>query len=85
MTPRGPEDRQVRMRSVKMWIGNLDGDRQGLVIAPSKERARKIIGTSRSDFEDHWAVQPGVYHGLEFEVLYTRRGRSDLWQQGRCP
>lgn len=73
------------MRSLKMWIGNLDGDRQGLIIAPSKERARKIIGTSRADFENYWTVQRGVYQGMEFEVLHTRRGNNDLWQQGRCP
>ncbi len=76
----------VPMRSMKMWIGNLDGDRQGLVIAPSKERARNIIGISRSDFENHWVRQRGVYQGLEFDVLYTRpMGVADFqWQQGRC-
>lgn len=73
------------MRSMKMWIGNLDGERQGLVIAPSKERARKIVNTSRRDFDDFWVVQAGVDQGLEFEVLHTRVGASDVWKQGRCP
>lgn len=75
------------MKTMKMWIGNLDGDRAGLVIASSKEHARKIVGTSRTDFESYWVVQPSVDESLEFEVLYTRshrQGDSPLWQQGRC-
>ena len=85
--PKAPQTTTlVPMTSVKMWIGNLDGDRQGLVIAPSKERARKIVGTSRADFENHWVRQSGVNQGLEFEVLYTRvmGAADDQWQQGRC-
>jgi hypothetical protein len=42
------------MKTMKMWIGNLDGDRQGLVIAPSKKRSLapvevilRIIGVFR--------------------------------------
>lgn len=75
------------MKTMKMWLGNLDGSRQGLVIAPSKERARRIVGTSRKDFDDYWVVQPGVDQSLEFEVLYTRSMArpSAPWQQGRCP
>jgi hypothetical protein len=74
------------MKAMKMWIGNLDGDRQGLVIASSKERARKIVGTSRNDFENYWALQANVGQGLAFEVVYTRplRHRNAPWQQGRC-
>lgn len=78
--------RLTPMTTMKMWIGNLDGDRQELVIASSKERARKIVGTSRSDFDSYWVLQAGVDQGLEFEVLYTRAMGRDgaLWQQGRC-
>lgn len=81
---------KVLMKTMKMWIGNLDGIRESLVIAPSKERARKIVGTSRSDFENYWVLQPSIDQGLEFEVLYTRMmglsGLSgSLWQQGRRP
>lgn len=45
---------------LKTWTGNLDGAREGLVIAPSKKRAREVIGTSRGDFEDYWREQPDV-------------------------
>lgn len=72
------------MKTMKMWIGNLDGDRSGLVIASSKERARWIVGTSRADFDSYWVLQPGVDQGLEFEVLYTRTDATSKWQQGRC-
>ena len=74
---------------LKMWIGNLDGSRQGLVIAASKARARTIVGTSRGDFEDHWILQSGVDTALEPEVLYTRvfaeRTATMPWYRGRCP
>jgi len=73
---------------LKMWIGNLDGSREGLVIAPTKVRAREILGplTSRSDFDAYWQEHP-VDPRLEPEVLYTRRfGASmETWFRGRCP
>lgn len=71
-----------------MWIGNLDGSREGLVIAPTKVRAREIIGTSsRSDFDAYWRLQPSVDPILDPEVLYTRRFgvRAVAWFRGRCP
>jgi hypothetical protein len=74
---------------LKMWVGNLDGVRQGLVIAASKTRARAIIGTGSSDFEGHWTQQPAIDPTLETDVLYTRkfadRRASVPWQRGRCP
>lgn len=73
-----------------MWVGNLDGSRQGLVIAASKERARKIVGTGRTDFDGHWKLQPAIDPTLDPEVLYTRafsRSGNDSgpWYRGRCP
>ncbi len=75
---------------MKMWIGNLDGTRAGLVIAPNKTRARAIINTSRNQFEDYWVLQPAVDTTLEVETLYTRSydARHDTvtaWYKGRCP
>jgi hypothetical protein len=73
---------------MKMWIGNLDGSREGLVIASTKARARAIIGTtSRSDFDGYWRLQPTVDPTLDPEVLYTRRfgARDAVWFRGRCP
>ena len=71
---------------LKMWVGNLDGSREGLVIAPTKVRARAIIGTGRADFDAYWREYP-VDPRLEPEVLYTRRfgGRMESWFRGRCP
>lgn len=72
---------------MKMWVGNLDGSREGLVIAPTKVRAREIIGrTSRNDFDAHWREHP-VDLRLEPEVLYARRfgARMEAWFRGRCP
>lgn len=76
----------IPMKSVKMWIGNLDGDRIGLVIASSKEHARRIVNASRKEFEDYWVLQTGVDQGLEFELLYTKPiGKPGVaWTEGRC-
>lgn len=72
---------------LKMWIGNLDGTRQGLVISGSKTRACAIVGTSRNDFDGYWAMQPAIDASLETDVLYTRKfaDRTASWQRGRCP
>lgn len=75
---------------MKMWIGNLDGRRAGLVISSSKEKARKIVGAGKTDFDDYWVLQPAVDESLEFEVLYTMPTRARIskdgkWQQGKCP
>lgn len=73
---------------LKMWVGNLDGRREGLVIAATKKRAREVIGprTSVADFNSYWREWP-VDLRLEPEVLYTRRfgARMESWFHGRCP
>lgn len=72
---------------LKMWVGNLDGQREGLVIAPTKKRAREIIGarTSESDFNSYWR-EWAVDLRLEPEVLYTRPfgAHTESWFRGRC-
>jgi hypothetical protein len=76
------------VKKLKMWVGNLDGSREGLVIAPTKVRAREILGsrTSRTDFDAYWREHP-VDLRLEPEVLYTRRfgAHVEAWFRGRCP
>lgn len=75
-----------RKSKLKMWIGNLDGVRQGLVISTSKNRARKIVHTSLNEFNGYWALQPSVNELLEVDVLYTRKIRDgEAWHIGRCP
>jgi hypothetical protein len=78
----------VSARKLKMWTGNYDGSREGLVIASSKERARKILGASRSEFDNYWSETPEVDPSLETEVLYTRPFTyltAPPWHRGRCP
>jgi hypothetical protein len=73
---------------LKMWTGNLDGSRQGLVIAPTKARAREIVGVGRTDFDGYWRERSPVDTTLEPEVLYTRRFDPtgvEPWFKGRCP
>lgn len=78
---------------LKMWIGNLDGSREGLVIASSKKRAVEVlrgsVNVGRTDFDTYWTERP-VDPSLEPEVLYTRPFADKLrgaatWQRGRCP
>jgi hypothetical protein len=73
---------------LKMWIGNLDGVRSGLIITTTKTRAMELIGTNRNDFESYWTLQPGIDKTLEPNVLYTRNYQHQnetQWQRGRYP
>lgn len=68
---------------VKCWVGNLDGTREGLVIASSKAKATKVIGTSMNDFNSYWhqATRWPSQSGLEPYVLYARPfGSRDEWK-----
>ncbi len=75
--------------SLKMWIGNLDGSRQGLVIAASKSSAAKAAGMSLHTFNGYFALQTCVYQGMEPDVLYTRpyawTPHPRPWIKGKCP
>ena len=77
---------------LKLWTGNYDGRRAGLVIAATKKRARDIVGRSVTEFNSYWhEAGPRLLEsavGLEPEVLYTRPydAKDDVpWQKGRCP
>lgn len=79
---------------LKMWIGNFDGHREALVLAPNKERARKALDVGRADFDKYWvecnptSLSPPLNSAaLEAEVLYTRRydaHPTTPWFKGRC-
>ena len=77
----------MNAKPLKMWIGNFDGSREGLVIAATKAQALKVVGGGRKNFEDYWTLQPAVDPAFTPEVLYTRlmRHPKATWQQGRCP
>ncbi len=64
------------MRKLKCWIGNLDGLRQGIVVAASQKEAAKIVGTSMRDFAAYWSERepnPAAYFSIvKTRTLYTR-------------
>lgn len=83
---------------LKLWTGNLDGRRRGLVISASKERARKVVGAGRREFEDYWRCRDEDFYmrglGALFKVdtLYTTpivtngpHPNVEEWFEGRCP
>lgn len=77
---------------MKFWIGNYDGRREGLVLAPSKTAAAKIIGVSLRAFNDCWTqptrvVQVNGVVDFEPETLYTRpyATYAATFVKGRCP
>lgn len=68
---------------VKCWMGNLDGKREGLVIANSQKKAAQIIGTSMCDFQRYWTLHLGIWPQVEPYKLYVRDyGRSEQpWRE----
>lgn len=86
----------TRTGKLKCWVGNLDGEREGMIIATSKTAAQRAIPTGRADFDAYWTeidLPPsGEYEPL---VLYTRdlldrrlipvgSSRLDGFVRGRC-
>lgn len=73
-----------------MWLGNLDGIRQGLIISSSKERARKLVRASRAEFDGYWVAQCEVDPDKKPDTLYTRPGMASYtgdpppWIEGLC-
>lgn len=71
------------MKKLRMWVGNLDGTNQGLVITTSKAKAMAIIRCGRTEFDGYWIekdVDPGI---AEYERLYVKPwGDADaVWRQ----
>lgn len=67
---------------LKCWIGNFNGNYQGLVVATSKQKAAKAAGTSLYDFNQYWHKAISVKVG-EFkpDTLYIKRfDSSDPWE-----
>ena len=66
-------------RPLKSFVGNLDGQREGLVFATSKTAAARAAGLSLRHFNDYWA-EGNVYldylnqppTSFEPGTLYTR-------------
>lgn len=70
---------------MKYFIGNLDGSREGLVIANSWKRSAEIAGTTVHDMKQYWHRH--TTHcplGLERETLYVRPlDRFDKWKKAK--
>lgn len=79
---------------LKVWIGNLDGSRQGLVIASSQIAGAKAVNTGLTDFRRYWKAineaSEGELTRFQVETLYTRPMASKAhdglvpWNKGRC-
>lgn len=79
----------MRAEKVKCWIGNLDGHRQGLIVAHNQKEAAKIARTSIGSFRDYWSLQTGKWPvtAPKLLTLYTRPYgslASDPFQEGLC-
>ena len=77
---------------MKMWIGNYDGRREGLIIAKSKAAAAKIAGCSVRAFSNYWnestrVLQVNGVGDFEPDTLYTRSLRTygSTFFKGKCP
>lgn len=76
-------------KQLKCYIGNLDGLRQGLVLADNQKQAAEVAGTTLYGFRQFWGegLPP---KGIKFEpvTLYTRLNRyiagqrQGEWQKG---
>lgn len=73
---------------VKCYAGNLDGQREGLIVTTSKKRAAEIARTSLHSFNQYWSQQPFPDQQITPHTLYTRpfmsRGNPPPWVAGRC-
>ena len=80
----------MKERALKCWVGNLDGLREGLVLAHNQTEAVKIIGISVNHLRDYfnrrsdWSLFQQVLKPL---TLYTRLMLyidNNPWEEGRC-
>lgn len=74
---------------LKCWTGNLDGQRNALVIASSQAKAAKVLGISTKSLRDYFGLRGDVPTGYEVETMYTQDNREfgphhDTWTKGRC-
>lgn len=79
-------------RKLKMFVGNYDGTRRGLVISTSKKDAAEIARTSLQDFNRFWReaqTQPDWFPQFKPRTLYTSSMFYGIitagdWKEGRC-
>lgn len=79
----------MRAKPVKCYIGNYDGQRNGMIFATSKREAAKIAGCSVYHFERHWGTHtPWPLPNPKAMTLYTRKSDGfkidSWWYEGIC-
>lgn len=75
---------------LKFYAGNLDGTREGGVLAPSWKEAARAIGQSVHSMRQFFNFHAPPEQELKPLTLYTRRfqygpKRNQEWIEGRCP
>lgn len=80
---------------VKVWVGNYDGVRRGMVRATSQRAAALATHTSAGRFREFWGLVHDASHAIGFEaladrVLYTQPCDAppdvrSWWFVGSCP
>lgn len=82
----------MKQKPMRTWIGNYDGRREGLVLAPTKTAAARIVGCTLRRFNDFWTepqriIQTNGVAEFEPETLYTRpyKNHDATFVKGRCP
>jgi len=75
-----------RARRVRVYIGNYDGTREGLVVAANQKDAAKVAHCSVYHFREYWSARPDwPLTKLKLGVLYTRKiDARNEWQEGIC-
>ena len=74
---------------MKCWKGNLDGQRDALVITSSQKKAAAILQCGLTCLRDYFSVQREIPEGLKQDTMYTRPidcslGGDKNWTEGRC-
>jgi len=72
---------------VKCYVGNLDGTREGLIVASSQKEAATIAKTTLYDFRNYWhaTVNPWPIKSPKPRTLYTRMFNSNgEWVEGNA-
>jgi hypothetical protein len=76
----------MKTEYVKCYTGNLDGTREGLVVASNQKEAAKVAGTTLYDFRNYWGSEthPWPIASPKLRTLYTRKfGGGREWVEGR--
>lgn len=75
-----------RTTTLKCFQGNLDGKRDGLVIASSQKKAADIANMSIHELRKYWSAS-GAWPSQEMKIncLYTKPScGSKPWVEGLC-